>query len=396
MELKKLGLKERSDQLFPQLVKWRRYFHRHPELSFQETRTSEVIVHLLKQMEVFEIETNVGGHGIVATVSQGQGPTVGIRADMDALPIQESSNVPWSSLHPGVMHACGHDAHMAILLGVATLVAEDVRSGQFQGTIKFIFQPAEESCDQEGETGAQKMIRSGKLGGLDFILALHMCPWRKTGEIQWHDGPSMANNDEFHLIINGNGGHAGYPHHVKDPIWMSTYVLQALYSLNGRMVDPLEVGTISVGQIHAGEANNVIPDTVEIKGTMRSYKDEVRDLLLRELQQLAHVVTALGGDYELHINRGEPSLFNDDSVNEVIRRAASGMKLYDEPFGMGSEDFSHYTRSIPGSMFFLGCQLQEEKSLHQSDFDIEEKSMPYGVSVLLKSAYLLIGRGGGE
>lgn len=394
MKTEVADLVSRSQQLWGQLVEWRRDFHRYPELSFQEKRTSERIIGKLESLKVFDIRKNVGGYGIVATIRHGEGPTIGLRADMDALPVLEASSVPWTSLNPGVMHACGHDAHMAILLGVAHLLAEDVTSGRMKGTVKLIFQPAEESCDELGETGATKMLNSGHLDDLDHVIALHMCPWRKAGELQWNDGLSMANNDEFHLKIQGSGGHAGYPHHVKDPIWIATYILQSLYSLNGRKVDPLDIGTISVGQIHAGDANNIIPDSVEIKGTMRSYKDKVRELLVKEIHQIAKIVTALGGDYSLQINQGEPALLNDPKVNEIIKEAASGLKLYEGPFGMGSEDFSHFTRQYSGAMFFLGCGLEKEKSLHQSDFDIDERSLPHGVRILLQSAYLMLKRGG--
>ncbi|MGR9048257.1 M20 metallopeptidase family protein [Halobacillus faecis] len=394
MKTEKSDLVFRSNQLVNRLVKWRRDFHRFPELSFQEKRTSEKVGEILESFHVFEVEKNVGGYGIVATVSHGEGPVIGIRADMDALPIMETTDVPWASQYPGVMHACGHDAHMAILLGIAQLLAEDTKAGRFQGTIQLIFQPAEESCDAKGKTGAMKMLESGKLHHLDAILSLHMCPWRKSGEIQWNDGPSMANNDEFHLSIQGSGGHAGYPQHVKDPIWMATYVLQALYSLNGRKIDPQDVGTISVGQVHGGDANNVIPGMVEIKGTVRSYKDDVRETLCKEIHQAANLIKALGGEYSLHIHRGEPSLINDSRINQIIKEAASGLKMYEEPFGMGSEDFSHFTRKIPGAMFFLGCGLEHERSLHQSDFDIDEHSLPIGVRVLLESAYLILEQGG--
>lgn len=394
MKTEKGDLVTRSKQLMNRLVNWRRDFHRFPELSFQEKRTSEKVVKILESFPSFKVEKNVGGYGVIATISHGEGPVVGIRADMDALPIMETNDVPWASQHPGVMHACGHDAHTAILLGIAHLLAEDSKAGRFQGTVKLIFQPAEECCDAFGETGAVKMLNSGKLHALDAVLSLHMCPWRKSGEIQWNDGPSMANNDEFHLEIHGKGGHAGYPQHVKDPIWMATYVLQALYSLNGRKVDPQDVGTISVGQVHAGEANNVIPSIVDVKGTFRSYKDDVRETLCNEINQVANIVTALGGEYFLHIHRGEPSLINDPRINHIIKKAASGLEMYEEPFGMGSEDFSHFTRKVPGAMVFLGCGLEKERSLHQSDFDIDESSLPIGVRVMLESTYLILERGG--
>ncbi len=396
VKTKKAGLVTRSEALQKQLVNWRRDFHQYPELSFQEKRTSEKVLSVLQNQKAYSIDTGVGGYGIIATLKNGEGPTIGLRADMDALPIGEQSYRPWSSKTPGVMHACGHDAHTAILMGVSLLLAEDAAKDQFKGTVKLIFQPAEESCDENGETGALKMLHSGKLDDLDAVLALHMCPWRQTGEIQYHDGPSMANNDEFHLTIKGNGGHAGYPHHVQDPIWMATYILQALYSCNGRKVDPLEVGTISVGQIHAGEANNVIPHEVEIKGTMRSYTDEVREKLITEIHRIANIVTALGGGHDLRIFKGEPALLNDSSINEIIRKSAGSMKIYNEPFGMGSEDFSHFTRQTPGAMFFLGCALENERKLHRPDFDIDEAAMVDGVRILMESTYRLLERGGEE
>ncbi|KHE72809.1 M20 family metallopeptidase [Halobacillus sp. BBL2006] len=380
-------LVSRSKQLHQQLVKWRRDFHQYPELSFQEKRTSEQIEKALRSIGGYEIEKGVGGYGIIATLHAGEGPVIGLRADMDALPIHEQTHVPYKSRYAGAMHACGHDAHTAILLGTAQMLSEDFERGALKGTIKLIFQPAEENCDETGETGAVKMLKSGRLNDLEAVLALHMCPWRKRGEIQVHDGPSMANNDDFQLTIKGTGGHAGYPQHVTDPVWIATYLLQALYSLNGRKIDPLQVGTLSVGQIHGGDANNIIPDSVEIKGTMRSYTNEIREKMISEIHRAAEIVTSLGGRYELKIHRGEPALINDPFINEIIRKSAFPIKIFEGPFGMGSEDFSHFTEKTPGAMFFLGCGLNEEKSLHQSDFDIDEEAMHDGVRILTQCVY---------
>ncbi|ARI75826.1 M20 metallopeptidase family protein [Halobacillus mangrovi] len=387
MVTKNTDLAYRSKQLHEKLIHWRRNFHKYPELSFQEKRTSEEIEKALRSMGGYEIEKGVGGYGIIATLHAGGGPVLGLRADMDALPIHEQPDVPYHSRCDGVMHACGHDAHVSILLGTAHLLAEDAARGALNGTVQLIFQPAEENCDETGETGAVKMMKTGKLNNLDAVLALHMCPWRKRGEIQVHDGPSMANNDDFHLTIEGKGGHAGYPQHVTDPVWIATYLLQALYSLNGRKIDPLQVGTLSVGQINGGDANNIIPNSVEIKGTMRSYTPEVREKMIAEISQAAQIVTSLGGNYKLNIHRGEPALYNHPDMNKVIRNSASPMAVYDEPFGMGSEDFSHFTEKIPGAMFFLGCGLERERSLHQSDFDIDEEAMQDGVRILTQCVY---------
>ncbi|UOQ45108.1 amidohydrolase [Halobacillus salinarum] len=393
MTIKVTDLASQVEDLYPKLVELRRHFHSFPELSFSERMTSEKILLELKALDAFEIESGVGGHGIIATLNMGEGPIIGLRADMDALPIQEQSKESFTSRHPGVMHACGHDAHMAILLGTAKLLAEAAHSEFLQGTVKLIFQPAEEDCDEKGDTGAVKMLNSGKLERLDRVLALHMCPWRETGSIQIHDGPSMANNDNFELAINGSGGHAGYPQHVTDPVWISTFILQALYSLNSRKVNPLDVGTLSVGEIHAGHSNNVIPHTVNIKGTMRSYTSEVRELLVQELKQTAQIVTTMGGSFELDIQKGEPALVNHPEINQVIRKAAEGLRIVEEPFGMGSEDFSHMTAKYPGALFFLGCGLDPERSLHHPEFDIDERAMVHGVTIFMKSIQHLLWKG---
>ncbi|ASF41172.1 amidohydrolase [Halobacillus halophilus] len=394
MRTKNADLVRRSQELHSSLVKWRRDFHQHPELSFQEQRTSRKVEEILREAGIEDIETNVGGYGLIATISNGPGAVIGVRADMDALPIEEETGFAWASKNHGVMHACGHDAHTAILLGVAHLFIEDAKANRFQGTVKFVFQPAEEKCDEQGETGAVKMLHSNKLEELDSILALHMCPWRKRGEVQIHDGPSMANNDEFHIAIKGDGGHAGYPHQTVDPVWISTFVLQNLYSLNGRKVDPLDVGTISIGKIRAGEANNIIPHEVEIRGTMRSYSNEVRYMLIHEINKIPSLVASLGGECDLVVQKGEPALYNAPEINAVFRKAAYPMTIYNEPFGMGSEDFSHFTQKIPGAMFFLGCATEKVTNLHQSDFNIDESAMCDGVRVLAESTYELLKQGG--
>ncbi|MCP3027326.1 M20 family metallopeptidase [Halobacillus sp. A5] len=387
-------LNVRAEALYSELVAWRRDFHQYPELSFQEKRTSEKVIEILNGFGAYQIHSHVGGCGVVATLTNGEGPTVGIRADMDALPIQEQSDHSFVSRHDGVMHACGHDAHTAILLGTAKILSEIKQN--FQGTIKLIFQPAEEACDEKGESGAVKILQSGLLDDMDRAIALHMCPWQKRGTLQLHDGPSMANNDEFELVINGRGGHGGYPHHTIDPIWLSTYVLQAIYSLTGRKVDPLEVGTISAGQINGGEAHNIIPNQIVIKGTIRSYEENVRLKLHEELKNAASLTQGLGGSYKLNINNGEPALLNHPFINRVIEKAADGFQVVKKPFGMGSEDFSYITEKLPAAMFFLGCGLEEERSLHHPKFDIDEKAMIDGTAILVKSALYLLTKEGGE
>ncbi|WP_347860741.1 amidohydrolase [Salimicrobium sp. PL1-032A] len=370
------------ETLFDYMVEWRRHLHQHPELSFEEKETSAFVSQKLKDLDVFEVYENIGGYGVVAIISNGEGPVLGLRADMDALPITEETPVGYISENEGVMHACGHDAHTAILLGVAHWLK--YHKEEIQGTVKLIFQPAEESADEEGETGAMKMIRSSLLQDIEAIFALHMCPWLRAGEIQVNDGPSMANNDEFRITVIGEGAHAGYPHQGADPIWMTTQLLQAIYTITGRRMHPLDVGTISIGKINAGTASNIIPDKVEIHGTMRSYTPHVRYQLEKELLEKAAIVHSLGGHYQWSIQKGEPALINDSELNQVIRKAASASTIYEEPFGMGSEDFSHMTNHLKGAMFFLGCALEKERMLHQPDFDIDEQALREGLDIMTR------------
>ena len=229
-----------AESLFEQLQYWRRYIHAHPELSFEESETAKFIVKELECIDNITIEQGVGGHGVIATLTSGEGPVIAIRADMDALPIQEENVHDFVSKHDGVMHACGHDAHTAMLLGAAHLLSEQVKQGQLQGTVKFIFQPAEESTDDRGMSGAPYMIRDGVLEDVEKVIALHCCPWHPVGVIQMNHGFSMANVDVFQATIKGSGGHGGYPHLASDPLWMLSNILPTFYGLTGRRVSPLD------------------------------------------------------------------------------------------------------------------------------------------------------------
>ncbi len=388
----------RSKALYDQLVSWRRHIHKYPELSFQEEETSAFVQQVLESLEVYNIKTGIAGYGIVATLSSGSGPVIGVRADMDALPIEEQTGLDYASVNKGVMHACGHDAHTAMLLGAATLLAEDYKAGLIQGTIKLIFQPAEENTDDHGLTGAPYMLQSGAIDDLEAAIALHMCPWRKAGELQINKGPSMANIDNFTLDIQGTGSHGGYPYQGTDPIWMASHVLQAIYGLISRKINPLDVGTISVGELHSGNTSNVIPENVQINGTIRSYTTEVRELLINELEGVAKIAEAFGGTYYLDIERGEPALYNDPVITEMVKETAlatySRMPIYEAPFGMGGEDFGHITEKIPAAMFFLGCGMDDSvKHLHTSDFQINEEALPIGVALLTSSTHRLLKNG---
>lgn len=388
MQLKQKGVTERAELLKNKLIDWRRQLHRFPELSFQEERTSAYVLNELKMLGGFDIQTGIAGHGIVASIGSGSGPVIGIRADMDALPIEEKTNLEFASEHAGIMHACGHDAHTAMLLGTAQLLAEDYKAGRLKGRIKFLFQPAEEDTDEHGQTGAPYFLKEGVIDDMDMALAIHVCPWRKTGEIQLNAGPSMASIDNFSLTVYGTGGHGGYPHQGVDPVWITSLILQGVYSLTGRKINPMEPGVISIGQINGGSTFNVIPDQIRINGTIRAYRQEERNLLLQELERIARISETLGGSYKLQVEKGEPALCNHEKAIESFRQTAAKlypkMHIFNEPYGMGGEDFSYILERVPGAMLFLGCgwKNQPEYQLHTSEFQLDEAALPIGVSLL--------------
>jgi amidohydrolase len=315
---------------------------------------------------------------------------------MDALPITEENRTGYSSKNEGVMHACGHDAHTSILLGAASLLSDHFKKGELKGTVKFIFQPAEESTDANGLSGSPYMVRAGAYDQAEAALALHVCPWLPVGNVQISDGYSMANVDVFEVRIHGSGGHGAYPELGTDPIWMLGPVMQALYGITARRVSALEAAVISIGQIHAGTASNIIPTEAVIQGTIRSYTPEVRDFLASEIKKALSIVEHLGGSFSLNIQRGEPALKNHPAVNQwitdAIKKTYPGMGITRGPFGLGGEDFGYVTEKIPGSMFFLGCSPPDrvQRDLHTPVFDLDEACLPIGTAILAQTAVMFL------
>lgn len=391
-----MHITEGAELLFEQLIAWRRHLHAHPELSFEEVNTAAYVVEQLKKLPNLHIESNVGGHGVVATLSTGVGPTIALRADMDALPIAEANYHNFISKNQGVMHACGHDAHTAMLLGAAHLLSEQFERGELSGTVKFIFQPAEESTDEHGLSGAPYMMQEGVLDEVETVIALHVCPWHPPGVIQMSHGFSMANVDVFEATIHGSGGHGGYPHLAADPLWMLGAILQSFYGTVGRRMSPLDIVAASIGKIEAGAVSNVIPSEVKIEGTLRSYSPEARERLAKEVEEVFKLAEVFGGSYEFVLEKGEPALNNDMEVNWLIEQAIydlyPDMAIHWEPFGMGGEDFGYMTEKIAGSMFFLGCSLEDglDRDLHTPIFDIDENCLPIGTAVFVKAVNLFL------
>ncbi|WP_221565041.1 M20 family metallopeptidase [Alkalihalobacillus sp. TS-13] len=384
---------QQADRMLSQLINWRRTLHQHPELSFQEFWTSRFVADTLSQLPGMRVEKGIGVEtSVIGILTSGEGSTIALRTDIDALPIKERNNTSYISRKEGVMHACGHDAHTAMLLGAATIMSELFQNGSLAGTVKFIFQPAEECTDKKGLSGSPYLVNEGAYENVDVAIALHVCPWLPAGSIQMNDGYSMANVDVFEAKIFGTGGHGAYPERGTDPIWMLGPVMQALYSIPSRKISTLDAAVVSIGQIHAGTASNIIPTEVAITGTLRSYAPEVRDQLGLELKRALSVVEPLGGDFSLSIEKGEPALYNDPLVNQVIKEVIDEIypqfKITERPFGLGGEDFGYVTQKIPGAMFFLGAAHSDgiQRDLHTPIFDIDESCLPIGTAILAQTA----------
>ena len=385
------GMLEKAQDLSETIVSWRRDIHMHPELSFQEIRTARLVANSLRELGL-EVATGVGKTGVVARIGEGR-PAIGIRADMDALPIQESNDVSYASQTPGVMHACGHDAHTAILLGVARILSgmEDRPPGE----IRLLFQPSEEDEDDDYKSGAVRMIEDGALEDLDAVIALHVSSGMPTGQIRIATGFNSAAVDLFTATIVGEGGHGAYPHQTVDPIFILAQVINAIHGVRARRINPVRPSVISIGAVHAGAANNVIPGEVQMNGTIRSYDDETRQQLWVELERAFGVARALGGDYKLEIIKGYPAQYNDPEVAALIRGIGTELLgedgLYPEEPGMGAEDFSYMSQKAPGAMFNLGAKFDDVKRPHHSaNFDLDELAFPIGAAILAEAACQLL------
>jgi amidohydrolase len=379
-------LKE-AREIQAQLTKWRRAIHRQPELGFDVYRTAELAARVLTELGL-EVQTGVGKTGVVGRLGASDGPVIAIRADMDALPIQEENEVEYASQVPGRMHACGHDAHTAMLLGAATLLSRRNLPGQ----VRFLFQPSEEVADEEAISGAPRMIADGALEGVDVVIALHVDGTLNTGHIRMGDGWISAASDTFRAHIIGQGGHGAYPHQAVDPIWLTSHVLYALYAIPSRRVAPLQPSVVSVGIIRGGSADNVIPDAVYLEGTLRSFADEVREQLIQEVEHAMTIAQAFGGDYRLEIERGYPATYNDPIVVGWLRQVGNDLlgkeRVGTEQKTMGSEDFSYMANLAKGAMFRLGVKPPgaAPRYGHTSTFDLDEEALPIGAAILAEAA----------
>lgn len=371
-------------EIEPGLVADRRHLHQHPELAFQEYETAEFVRQRLESLGVENIRTGVGQTGVTGVIrgtASGVGGNVLLRADMDALPILEETPVEFASVNPGVMHACGHDAHTAILLSVARVLT-DLRD-QFAGTVTLCFQPAEE-LPPGGGIG---MIQDGALEGVDAVFALHMAAQMPTGTVAIAPGGVMAGGDLFRIIFQGKGGHAAEPHESVDPVIAAAATIVELQSVVSRNIDPMDRAVLSVCTFNGGEAFNVIPDTVEIGGTFRYFQFETGERIEKRLTEIAtDCASGLGCEAKVEILRGYPPTVNDDAMAELARQALIA-ELGEEAVRtadpvMGGEDFSHMLRARPGAYYVVGCYSEVDGvnyGHHHPKFDVDEDSLAIGV-----------------
>jgi amidohydrolase len=383
---------DRAKALAPELVRLRRDIHAHPELSFQERRTAALVADTLQEIGGISVRTGVAKTGVVGEIGSGDGPTIAIRADMDALPILSATGSAYESGSPGVHHACGHDAHTAMLLGAAHLLRERFAAEGLRGKVRFLFQPSEEAWDDEGKSGGLRMVEEGIMQGVDAVIALHVDSTLPLGQVTIRGGWSSAAVDDFYGTIIGTGGHGAAPHNGTDPVFMLIPVLSAIYGIRARRIDPAEPGMISVGVVRGVGATNVIPSEVELNGTMRSYSPEVREQLIAEVERAFAVARAYGGDYRLRIERGYPAGWNNPTVAGWMEQVAGeflGDNAFDRsPAGLGAEDFSYMCQQAPGAMLMLGAAIDDGvvRGHHTPIFDIDERCLPVGSAILAETA----------
>lgn len=374
-------------ELFPSMVERRRHFHRHPELSFMEKGTSAKIAGILQKLGI-ETTVNVGGFGLVAHIrGELPGKTVALRADMDALPIQDEKTCEYASQQPGVMHACGHDGHTATLLALAEYYSRT--KAKLRGEIRLIFQPAEEVCPG----GAKSMIEEGALDGVDVIYGVHLWTPVPVGTVASAPGPLMASTDEFFIDVQGRGGHGGMPHKTVDSVVAASALVLQLQSVVSRSVDPLDPAVVTIGSIQGGTAQNIIADRCRLSGTVRCFREETRALIRERIHGLAQNTAAAYGA-EAHINymMGYPSLVNDEGEYRRFMQVAPGvfgLRAELSPKIMPAEDFAYYLQQVPGSFMLVGAGNPEKGAIyphHHPKFDIDEDAMLHAAGLLAAMA----------
>ena len=378
-------VKERADHYFSKLVEIRKHLHQHPELSFEENKTADFVFSTLKSVGLHP--ERMAKTGVVAMINGGHsGPVIALRADLDALPIQEMNDVPYKSLNNGVMHACGHDVHTASLLGAA-MILNDLKA-DLSGSIKLIFQPGEEKLPG----GASIMIKEGVLENPKpaSIVGQHVFPELEVGKVGFRSGMYMASCDEIHITVKGKGGHGAMPHLAIDPVLISSHLVIALQQVVSRKSNPLIPSVLSIGKFIANGATNVIPDQVKLEGTFRTFDEEWRIEAHQEIMKIAeNLVSSMGGTCDIDIKKGYPFVYNDEELTERSRLSAAKylgeQNVVELPMRATGEDFSFYTQAIPGTFYRLGVANAAKgitHPVHSAHFDADEEALRIGSGLM--------------
>ncbi|MDE4189480.1 M20 aminoacylase family protein [Phaeobacter gallaeciensis] len=373
-----MPVKNRAAEFQKEVAAWRRDIHENPEILYDTHRTSALVAEKLKEFGCDEVVTGIGRTGVVAVIrgkSDSKGRAIGLRADMDALPMQEQTGLPHASKIPNAMHACGHDGHTAMLLGAAKYLAE---TRNFDGTAVMIFQPAE-----EGGNGGEAMVKDGMMErfGIDEVYAIHNSPGIEAGTFAIRPGPILASVDEFTLHLSGRGGHGAKPNMTVDTTVMMCHMITALQTIVSRNMDPVEKAVMSLTSAEtSSKAFNVIPDKAEVRGTIRTHSEDVRAMIPKRIKEIAEGVAAtFGGSVELEMRIGVPVTINDDAATEYARAAAQAVGICEDvPILMGGEDFSFMLQERPGAMIRLGNG--PSAGLHHPEYDFNDEIIPAGIS----------------
>jgi carboxypeptidase Ss1 len=376
----------------PEIIKTRRTVHQHPELAYQEEVTAKLVADRLESMGI-DVKRKVGGTGVLGTLrGSKKGRVVALRADMDGLPVQEMSDVDFRSKVDGVMHACGHDTHVAMLLGAARILAE--HRGELSGTVKFLFQPAEE---HGGRGGAKPMIEDGVMDDpkVDYVFGLHIDSGRKSGEIGFREGAIAAAPDTFKVRIIGRGGHGSAPHETVDPIYVAAHVILALQGVSSRMINPVRPFVISVGAVHSGTKENIIPDEAVLDGTIRTLDEATRKVAKKKVNEVVKgVCKSFGARAEIVFEKDAyPVTVNDPKATEQavkVLKKIRGIRVKRMDALLGGEDFSRFLQKAPGTFYFLGTDNPAKGCIHpnhSSKFKVDEDVLKFGTASLAMLAF---------
>ncbi len=381
---------ERAKEIHEDILRYRRHIHAHPELSFEEHGTADFVAKTLTSFGL-KPQTGVGGTGVVVDI--GEGEAVAIRADMDALPIEELNDIAHRSCNKGVMHACGHDVHTACALGAAQILSKNPPKN---GRIRIVFQPAEEAANEDGLSGASLMLKAGAFAGVKRCVALHVFPELPAGQVALKAGPLLAACDQFDIKVQGKGVHGAWPELGIDAIVIAAQIVQNIQTVVSRKISALDPAVVTVGGIKSSTYRpNILADSVEMTGTVRYFHSDTHDIIRREMENACRIAEVMGGSYELRYFKESPAVVNDAEVVSLITEVAKEMigaeNIHPGEMKMGAEDFSFLSEKVPSCFIPLGTQLPGPiRFLHTATFDINEDALPLGAAMLAASALALL------